>query len=125
MSQRHGAAELLEFAFALLARAGLDPEKARATAEVLLEGDLLGHNTHGLALLAAYLDDIEKGKMAPTGSRRSSPIFPPRSPGRAGGCPDPGWCAGPSRSPPSAPAAMARARWPSGAAITLPAWRPT
>ncbi len=67
MSQRYDAAALIEFASCLLTRAGLDADKAHATAEILVEGDLLGHNTHGLALLAAYLDDIEKGKMTCTG----------------------------------------------------------
>jgi LDH2 family malate/lactate/ureidoglycolate dehydrogenase len=73
---RYAAAPLIEFAFALLARAGLDTDKARATAEVLVEGDLLGHNTHGLALLAAYLDDAEKGKMTRTGEPRVIADFP-------------------------------------------------
>ena len=67
MSPRHGAAELIEFAFALAARAGLETDKARAVAEVLVEGDLLGHNTHGLALLAPYLGDVENGKMTRAG----------------------------------------------------------
>ena len=67
MSARHSAEQLLAFATALLARAGLDDEKARVVAEVLLEADLLGHTTHGLALLAPYLGEIEKGSMAKTG----------------------------------------------------------
>jgi LDH2 family malate/lactate/ureidoglycolate dehydrogenase len=48
----YDAAELLQFARALLERAGLDADMARVVAEVLLEGDLLGHTTHGLHLLA-------------------------------------------------------------------------
>ena len=36
-------------------------------AEVLLEGDLLGHTTHGLDLLAKYLREIDSGGMARTG----------------------------------------------------------
>jgi LDH2 family malate/lactate/ureidoglycolate dehydrogenase len=76
MSQRYDATALTEFAFALLARAGLDADKARATAEVLVEGDLLGHDTHGLALLAAYLDDVEKGKMTRTGEPAVIADFP-------------------------------------------------
>src|SRR3954463_4125809 len=63
MSSRPSAADLIAFARALLERLGLDDDKARATAEILVEGDLLGHTTHGLALLAAYLADVEKGKM--------------------------------------------------------------
>jgi LDH2 family malate/lactate/ureidoglycolate dehydrogenase len=76
MSHRHGPAQLIEFAATLLLRAGLDADKARATAEVLVEGDLLGHNTHGLALLAAYLDDIDKGKMTRTGEPDVIADFP-------------------------------------------------
>ena len=40
---------------------------ARDVADVLVTGDLLGHTTHGLALLAPYLAEIEKGTMAKSG----------------------------------------------------------
>ena len=53
--QRYAAGELIAFASGLLARAGLDTEMASDVADVLVEGDLLGHDTHGLALLAPYL----------------------------------------------------------------------
>jgi LDH2 family malate/lactate/ureidoglycolate dehydrogenase len=76
MPDRHGARELIEFSAALLGRAGLDDDKARATAEVLVEGDLLGHTTHGLALLPAYLDDIDKQKMTRTGEPEVLADFP-------------------------------------------------
>ncbi len=46
---------------------------ARATADVLVTADLLGHTTHGLALLAPYLAEIEKGSDdEDRASRRSS-----------------------------------------------------
>jgi LDH2 family malate/lactate/ureidoglycolate dehydrogenase len=67
MAARHSAADLVAFAAALLARAGLDADKARVVAEILVEADLLGHTTHGLALLGGYLGDIEKGAMTKTG----------------------------------------------------------
>jgi L-lactate dehydrogenase len=67
---RHAADQLEAFAAGLLARAGLDREKSRTVAAILLEGDLLGHTTHGLALLAPYLGEIEKGSMAKTGEPR-------------------------------------------------------
>jgi L-lactate dehydrogenase len=76
MPARHSAAELIAFAAALLGRAGLDADKAEAVAEILVEGDLLGHNTHGLALLAAYLADLEQGRMARTGGPRVVADFP-------------------------------------------------
>jgi LDH2 family malate/lactate/ureidoglycolate dehydrogenase len=57
------AASLLRFATALLERAGLPGERALSVAEVLLEGDLLGHTTHGLAQLPAYLKSLTEGLM--------------------------------------------------------------
>jgi len=63
----HAAADLLAYAAALGTAAGLPPERAAVLAEILLEGDLLGHTTHGLALLAPYLKEIAEGRMAATG----------------------------------------------------------
>lgn len=60
---RYTAADLRAFATQLLARAGLADDRAAVVADVLVEGDLLGHTTHGLALLAAYVDEIGKGAM--------------------------------------------------------------
>ncbi|MEW5879178.1 MAG: Ldh family oxidoreductase [Pseudomonadota bacterium] len=65
---RYAANALLECARALLLRAGMAEPLARDVAEVLLEGDLLGHDTHGLALLAPYLGEIERGAMRREGS---------------------------------------------------------
>jgi len=48
----YDAADLEVFGAALLAIIGLTKDRARAVAEVLVEGDLLGHDTHGLQLLA-------------------------------------------------------------------------
>ncbi len=67
MTDRYAAAALTAFAASLLRHAGLDHDKARVTAEILVEGDLLGHSTHGLALLGAYLAQAETGRMAGTG----------------------------------------------------------
>lgn len=67
MSRLHEAADLVAFADGLLVRAGLDAGKARDVAEVLVEGDLLGHTTHGLQLLPAYLDEVVSGRMTRTG----------------------------------------------------------
>lgn len=65
---RFAAIELRTLACALLQRAGLDVAMVEDVAEILLEGDLLGHDTHGLALLAPYLAEIDRGGMARTGS---------------------------------------------------------
>ncbi len=64
---KYAAQDLLHFACALLERTGLDRDKAQAVADVLLEGDLLGHDTHGLHLLAPYLKELERGTMATAG----------------------------------------------------------
>ena len=76
MTERYSAEDLVEFATALLTAAGLDSAKATTVAEILTEGDLLGHTTHGLALLAAYLGDIEKGTMEKSGEPHIVADFP-------------------------------------------------
>jgi L-lactate dehydrogenase len=64
---RFDAQALETFARTLLARAGLPEDKAAVVAAVLVEGDLLGHETHGLQLLAGYLEDIASGAMGTDG----------------------------------------------------------
>ncbi len=59
--------EMIDLATRLAAEAGMAPEKADSVARVLVEADLMGHTTHGLRLLPAYLDQIAEGKMAPDG----------------------------------------------------------
>ena len=54
---------LTQFAYDLLARSGMPGDKAEAVASVLVDGDLMGHTTHGLQLLAPYLAEIEKASM--------------------------------------------------------------
>ncbi len=60
----------------MLRAVGLEEDKSRDVAEVLVEGDLLGHTTHGLALLPGYLGELENGKMAKTGTPRTIADFP-------------------------------------------------
>ena len=67
---RYSADDLLRFARVLLERAGLDTDKANAIADILVEADLLGHDTHGLNLLALYLDELETGAMTKAGRPR-------------------------------------------------------
>ena len=64
---RYPAESLRAFARQLLERAGLRADIARDVGDVLLDGDLLGHTTHGLALLAPYLDELANGRMAKSG----------------------------------------------------------
>lgn len=70
MEPRYDHQDLLRFARVLLERAGLDTDKASAIADILVEADLLGHDTHGLSLLAPYLSEIEKGAMTKAGQPR-------------------------------------------------------
>ena len=67
MTERYDVAELRQLAAKLFEHAGLDTDKARVTAAILVEGDLLGHTTHGLALLPNYLDAAIAGSMTRTG----------------------------------------------------------
>jgi L-lactate dehydrogenase len=76
MSDRFDASTLTDFSTRLLTRAGLDDEKSRVVAEVLVEGDLLGHTTHGLALLGPYLGELEKNTMSKTGGPKTVADFP-------------------------------------------------
>jgi LDH2 family malate/lactate/ureidoglycolate dehydrogenase len=76
MHDRFAATELTTFATDLLKAAGLDADKAHVVAGILVEGDLLGHTTHGLQLLARYLDELEKGSMAKSGGPRVIADFP-------------------------------------------------
>lgn len=67
MAELYAAASLKAFARALLEKAGMEAQKAGDVALILVEGDLLGHDTHGLALLAQYLREVESGSMAKSG----------------------------------------------------------
>jgi len=63
----YAADALRGFAARLLRLAGLAAERAQVVAEVLVEADLLGHDTHGLDMLARYLDELLTGRMAREG----------------------------------------------------------
>jgi L-lactate dehydrogenase len=58
---------LRDFAAALGGKAGLPADRARTQAEILIEADLMGHTTHGLALLPGLLKSIESGAIRATG----------------------------------------------------------
>ena len=67
MSQLPSAEDCRNLATQLLLNAGMATDLAQTTATVLVEGDLLGHDTHGLALLPGYLAELESGKMTKSG----------------------------------------------------------
>ena len=56
---RYAVNDLISFAENLLVQSGLDRDRAQTVAEILVEGDLLGHTTHGLQLLPAYLRESQ------------------------------------------------------------------
>lgn len=66
-SARYAPAALRNFAGALFGKAGMDFEKAETVAALLVEADLMGHTTHGLALAAPYLEEIARGALKVTG----------------------------------------------------------
>jgi L-lactate dehydrogenase len=65
--QKFDAAALLNFGKSLLTSVGLPEDRARDVSEVLLEGDLLGHTTHGFALLPSYLQALADNLMEKEG----------------------------------------------------------
>lgn len=67
MSDRYSVAQLNAFALAILTESGMQPEAAQDVAGILIEGDLLGHDTHGLQLLAGYAGAVADGTMLPGG----------------------------------------------------------
>ncbi len=64
---RYAASDLIDFAQQSLQAAGLRADMAACVAQTLVEGDLLGHDTHGLNLLALYIKELQAGRMTPTG----------------------------------------------------------
>jgi LDH2 family malate/lactate/ureidoglycolate dehydrogenase len=68
---KHTPHALRAFAIAALTKAGMPEEAALATARGLVEADLYGHTTHGLQLLADYVEEIENGTMAIDGRPQS------------------------------------------------------
>ena len=67
-AERYDAAALRTYASELLLRIGVRDDIATDVAAVLVDGDLMGHTTHGLALLADYLKQLTEGRMAKSGA---------------------------------------------------------
>lgn len=66
-ASRFDARALTDFAQALLVAASMPAERAADVAGILVESDLLGHDTHGLDLLSPYLADVAAGRMTVSG----------------------------------------------------------
>lgn len=69
-TSKFAAASLQHFGQTLLTASGLAKERAIDVAEVLLEADLLGHTTHGFALLPAFLKALQEDTMEKHGEPR-------------------------------------------------------
>jgi LDH2 family malate/lactate/ureidoglycolate dehydrogenase len=65
---RYPSSALVRFAEELLRAHGMAAAPAATTAELLVEADLMGHTTHGLALLPGYLTELNKGLLRGTGA---------------------------------------------------------
>lgn len=68
MNELYDHAALTQLAIDLMVRLGFPADSAQATAQTLVEADLMNHTTHGLALLDAYLKDAENGGLRKEGS---------------------------------------------------------
>ncbi len=64
---RYQVSELNRYATDLFTAAGMPGDRAAIVAELLVEADAMGHDTHGLNLGAKYLDHLRTGVMAATG----------------------------------------------------------
>ncbi|SKC89257.1 Malate/lactate/ureidoglycolate dehydrogenase, LDH2 family [Burkholderia sp. YR290] len=60
---RYDADALRDYARNVLGKAGLASGYADDVARTLVEGDLMGHDTHGLALLSGYVRELQAGTM--------------------------------------------------------------
>ena len=79
MTKRYRVESLRQFSEALFTAAGMDAEKSRSVATVLVAGDMVGQRTHGLALCPQYIEQVETGLMTKTGApdivRDSGAVF--------------------------------------------------
>lgn len=67
MTDKYSADSLISFATQVLQANGMQLDMATDVAQVLVEGDLLGHDTHGLALLTPYINVLKNGHMQGSG----------------------------------------------------------
>ena len=63
-AQRYPVESLIHLAGELFVAAGMDQDKALCVAKVLVTGDMVGQRTHGMALCAAYIEQVDKGLMS-------------------------------------------------------------
>ena len=66
MDKRYDAGDLVTLVKNLFHAAGMEIEKCEIIAP-LVEADLIGHTTHGIAQVPAYLKGLENGQMSGKG----------------------------------------------------------
>ena len=66
-SERYRAEDLIQFCEALYVARGMQRDMAARSARILVEADLLGHSTHGMALLPGYLKALADGTLRACG----------------------------------------------------------
>jgi len=64
MTARFDASTLRAYGRGLFAAGGLPSDQAEIVGRYLVEADLMGHDTHGLAQAPGYLKDLRAGRMA-------------------------------------------------------------
>ena len=64
---RYPVKALVDFGRQLLEKTGLPEDRASVVADILIEGDLFGHTTHGFQLLGPYLKELTQGGMTLAG----------------------------------------------------------
>jgi L-2-hydroxycarboxylate dehydrogenase (NAD+) len=69
-SERFEADKLRSFCVEALERLGVPHEDAQVTANVLVEADLRGIDSHGVARMSRYVSGIQQGMMRPTANPR-------------------------------------------------------
>ncbi len=78
-AQRYRVESLIHLAGELFAAAGMESDKAQCVARLLVTADTLGQRTHGIALCAPYIEQIDKGLMTTRGEpevvRDSGSVF--------------------------------------------------
>ena len=59
------AAHLVDVGTQIFAAAGSPPEEARTVSGLLVEANVVGHDSHGIIRIPQYIDSIEKGEITP------------------------------------------------------------
>lgn len=67
MTARHDVRRLTRFVASLFEKSGMPEDRSRTVATLLIDADMMGHDTHGLNLAPQYLAALAAGEMPATG----------------------------------------------------------